>query len=142
MEEKNYDDIIELPHHTSEKRPRMSRESRAAQFSPFAALSGYEAAVRETARLTEPQSELTEDEKERINERLLMLAECAAESPRIKITHFVKDSKKFGGAYVTVTGRFVRIDEYEKTIYLVGGERIPIDGIREIECFHPIAEQG
>ncbi len=133
MEKTKYDDIIHLPHHTSRKRPRMSPEARAAQFSPFAALSGYEAAVRETARLTESQSELTEDEKERINQKLLMLAESVTEAPRIRVTYFVEDTKKSGGVYVTVLGRFRRIDEYEKRLYLADGEYIPIEKIREIE---------
>ena len=137
MEENKYADIIDLPHHVSEKRPRMSREARAAQFSPFAALTGYEDAVRETARLTETQSELTEEEKDRINEKLLMLVESAAEHPRMKVTYFVKDRKKSGGSYVTVIGRFARIDEYERRVYFSEGESIPIDGIREVEssCF-------
>lgn len=133
MEEKKYDDIIDLPHYTSGKRPRMSEEARAAQFSPFAALTGYEQAVRETARLTESQTELTEDEKTRINEILCVIAECAAEAPRVKVTYFVEDDKKSGGAYVTLSGRFRRIDEYEKKLYLINGESILIERIRAIE---------
>ena len=133
MEENKYADMLDLPHYVSRKRPRMSREARAAQFSPFAALTGYEAAVEETARLTETQSELTEDEKERINEKLLMLMECASAHPRVRVTFFQKDQKKSGGAYVTVSDFFERIDEYERCMYLTGGDRILIEKIREID---------
>ena len=134
MQEKSYDDIIDLPHHTSKKRPRMSPEARAAQFSPFAALTGYDQAVRETARLTEPQTELTEDEKARINEVLRMLIECEEEASELKIVYFVEDEKKTGGAYVTRSGRFKRIDEFEKKLYLTSGEGISIQRIRAIEA--------
>ncbi len=135
MEKKQdqYLDILHLPHHVSSTRPRMSEEARAAQFSPFAALTGYEDAVRETARLTDTKSELTEDEKTWINEKLLMIAECAEESPRVSVTYFVEDEKKPGGAYVTVSGRSKRIDEFEKRLYLSEGESILIERIRDIE---------
>lgn len=135
MEDKQgkYEDIIHLPHHSSTTRQRMSREARAAQFSPFAALTGYEAAVRETARQTDTQSVLTEDEKEQINEKLLMLVECKEQEPLIRVTYFVEDEKKEGGAYVSVSGNFKRIDCIEGIIYLTDGQRISIEQIREIE---------
>ena len=134
MEEQKYADIIDLPHYVSIKRSIMSREARAAQFSPFAALTGYDAAVRETARLTEEERELTEDEKALINEKILMVSECIEEAPRICVTYFIEDEKKRGGAYVTLTGRCTRIDEFERCIYLSSGERILIERIRSIEA--------
>lgn len=138
-----YQDILYLPHHVSTTRPKMSPEARAAQFSPFAALTGYENAVRETARLTESQSELTEDEKAWINEKLLMIAECAKETPWINVTYFVEDGKKEGGSYETISGRFDRIDEFEKILLLTDGINIPIEKIRDIRstCLKEIDER-
>ena len=89
-----YDDIIHLPHHVSQTRPRMSAADRAAQFSPFAALTGYGAAVTEAGRLTDQRIELTESEKETLNERLLLLREQLAEPPEVTITYFQPDEKK------------------------------------------------
>ena len=136
MEEKwdNYEDIMHLSHYVSSVRPRMSREARAAQFSPFAALTGYEEAVRETARLTENESELTEDEKALINEKLLMIAEYEGDALPIEVTYFEEDDRKSGGAYVHACGMFVRMDEFEKTLYLSSGERILIERIRSIDA--------
>ena len=128
-----YEDIIHLPHHSSTVRPRMSREARAAQFSPFAALTGYEEAVRETARQTDMKSVLTDDEKEQINEKFLMLLECKEQKPRICVTYFVEDEKKEGGAYVCVAGNFKQIDVVERILCFTDGQRIPIEQIREIK---------
>ena len=99
-----YDDIINLPRHVSEARPRMPVYDRAAQFSPFAALTGYEAAVAETGRLTDRKAELDEGEKESINERLNLIQENLDKRPEISVTYFVPDKKKAGGEYVTVPG--------------------------------------
>lgn len=129
-----YEDMINLPHHTSTARPRMSREARAAQFSPFAALTGYEAAVRETARLTDAERELTEDEKALINEKLLIISEHSGGEIPLAVTYFEEDDRKAGGAYVRACGSFVRIDEFEKALYLSSGERILIERIRSIEA--------
>lgn len=135
MEEKNkYDDIIDLPHHTSPKHPRMSAIDRAAQFSPFAALTGYEDAVEETVRLTEVRLELSEDEKLRINEQLRIIIERINELPSITVVYFVPDKKKDGGSYVSATGKVKLVDEYEKNIVFTDKTLIPIDQIREISA--------
>ncbi len=128
-----YEDILELPRPVSGTRMKMSLSDRAAQFSPFAALSGYEAAVRETSRLTDTQTDLTEDEKVMLNEKLLMIREQIETRPKITVTYFVEDSKKEGGAYVTVTGRVERMDEYERKLWLAEGSMISIERIRAID---------
>lgn len=128
-----YDDIIDLPHHVSLTRPRMSAHDRAAQFSPFAALTGYEAAVSETARLTNKRVELDDGEKEAINERLHMVQECIDEQPEISITYFVPDKKKTGGAYVEVTGIVKKIDDFSRLVVMRDGTNIPIDEIIQLE---------
>jgi hypothetical protein len=106
-----YDDIINMPHHVSATRPQMSRENRAAQFSPFAALTGYDAAVLETARVTEQKIELGESAIDELDMKLNMLADMIDSHPKVSITHFVPDTKKDGGSYVTTTGAVKRIDE-------------------------------
>lgn len=125
-----YDDIIDLSHPTSERHPRMPMANRAAQFSPFAALSGYDDAVKETARLTDAKVDLTEDEKSILDARLQRLTpgENAA------ITYFQPDARKQGGAYLTASGEVKRIDGAAREIVLTDGRRIPIDDILEIQC--------
>jgi hypothetical protein len=128
-----YDDIIGLPHHVSSSRPRMSAHNRAAQFAPFAALTGYDAAVSETARLTGKYVELDDGEKEAINERLRMVQECIDQQPEIHITYFVPDKKKAGGAYVDASGLVKKIDSYGRFVVMCDGTNIPIDEIIRIE---------
>lgn len=128
-----YDDIINLPHHVSETRPHMPLIDRAAQFAPFAAVVGYDAAVRETARLTERRIELDEYEKESLNDRLLLVADWLGDCPMLAITYFVPDAKKAGGAYRTISGRVKKIDEYECVIMMMDGTCIPIEEIIAIE---------
>ena len=128
-----YDDIINLPHHVSATRPQMSRENRAAQFSAFAALSGHDAAVRETARLTGERIELGEGAIADLEMKLNMLADMINARPEVSITHFRPDAKKEGGSYVTTTGILKRIDGYEHAIVLDGGEIIKIPDILDIE---------
>lgn len=127
-----YDDIIHLPHHQSGTHPHMSLQDRAAQFSPFAALTGYEEAVQETARLTEQKLELSEDAKAALSAKLALLQEHMGEQPKITVTYFVPDGKKAGGAYVTETGAVKRIDEFTRTVILKDHRSIPIDDIAEI----------
>ncbi|MEG2923711.1 MAG: hypothetical protein RR848_04485 [Oscillospiraceae bacterium] len=129
----NYDDIINLPHHVSTAHPQMSILDRAAQFSPFAALTGYDDAVKETARLTDTRIELDEYKKTILNERLRLVADCIEEYPEITITYYKPDSKKNGGAYITVTGCVKKIDDFEKTVYMTDGMVISIEEIFEIE---------
>ena len=128
-----YDDIINLPHYTSSKRPRMAMIDRAAQFSPFAALTGYDAAVKETARLTEDRVELDEYQKSALNDRLQILQERLSNTPVISITYFVPDERKSGGAYCTETGVNIKIDYYERAVIMRSGTHIPIDEIIGIE---------
>lgn len=129
----SYDDIIHLPHHVSNTRPRMPIANRAAQFAPFAALSGYDAAVKETARLTDRQIELGESELAILDRKLQVLADHLAEQPEVAITYFQPDEKKAGGAYVIATGRVKKVDDFEGVIVLTSGERILFERILEIE---------
>ena len=130
MNEK-YEKIINLPHHVSKTRPPMSRSDRAAQFAPYSALSGYEDAVEETARLTDRRIELDEYEKEKINSALTALLTSPPDTV-VKITYFRPDRYKSGGAYVSVTGEFSYIDEVKRELVLTGGYSIIIDEISEL----------
>lgn len=128
-----YDDIINLPHHISATHPRMSAYDRAAQFSSFAALTGYEDAVAETARLTDKKVELDEYRRADLNERLNMIQDMLNEHPEVSITYFVPDTKKSGGLYVTATGCVKKIIAPERTVVMWDATKIPIDNILEIE---------
>ena len=128
-----YEDIINLPHHVSKTRPQMSMLDRAAQFSPFAALTGYDAAIKETGRLTDEKIEMDEDRKAALDMKQAYLIEMLDEQPEISITYFLPDTKKLGGAYVTVTGNLKRFDEYERLLILTDGKKIPMDDIADIE---------
>ena len=128
-----YEDILNLPHHVSKTRPQMSMLDRAAQFSPFAALTGYDDAIKETGRLTDEKIEMDEDRKAALDMKQAYLIEMIDEQPEISITYFLPDAKKSGGAYVTVTGNLKRFDEYERLLILTDGKKIPMDDIAEIE---------
>lgn len=128
-----YEDIINLPHHELTTRQRMPRINRAASFAPFAALTGYDDAVRETARLTSERIELDEGTKEILNNKLRIALDKAGEQPEISITYFLPDKKKSGGAYVTVKAVIKRIDEYERLVIFTDKSSIPIGDIYEIE---------
>ncbi len=127
-----YDDIITLEHPVSKVHPRMSVMDRAAQFSAFAALSGYEDAIDETERLTETYTELDEGEKEILNEQLLKIKENIASHPAATCTYFEPDPKKEGGAYRTYSGKVRKIDEYEKKLVFEDGTGIWIGSLRDI----------
>ena len=128
-----YSDIISLPHHQSATRPHMSLNDRAAQFSPFAALTGYEDAVAEAARLTDTKIELDEYAKGAINERLNAIQDTLDEKPEFSIKYYLPDKKKSGGVYVTVTGCVKKVDEYEHIVVMRDGTNVPIDDISEID---------
>lgn len=128
-----YDDILNLPHHVSERHPQMSIHDRAAQFSPFAALTGFDAAVQETARLTDRRVELGEDEKAAIDRRLELARERLPSPTELTVTYFVPDKKKSGGAYVRVTGTVKKFDDCERTVVLQDGTGIPVDNILRVE---------
>ena len=130
-----YNDILNMPHHVSSTRPHMSMHDRAAQFSPFAALVGYDDAVKETARLTNEKQELTADKIADLNQKIAFLTEHADERPEITIEYFIPDEKKTGGIYVTLSGNFRRIDEYNHNMVFTSGEEIPLNDIFEIELW-------
>ena len=127
-----YDDIIRLPHPTSRKHPRMSMEERAAQFAPFAALTGFGGVIRETGRLTDKQVELGESDQVELERGLTFLDSQEEEHPMIKVTYFLPDTYKEGGTYVTVTGHLKRIDQVEGALLLWEGVRVPIQDIRSV----------
>lgn len=129
----SYDDIINLPHHRSISRPHMSVHDRAAQFSPFAALTGYDSAITEAARLTDKRIELDEYSKTDLNERLSNIQDQMDEQPEVSITYFQLDKKKSGGAYVTATGCVKKIDEFERTVVMEDNTKIAINDILEID---------
>ena len=133
--EKNhkYDDIIGLPHHVSATRPRMSMIDRAAQFSPFQALTGYGAAIQETGRLTDRKIELSEDERIVLDMKQQILLDNIRECPDVSITYFIPDERKAGGSYVTVTGNVKKIDDYQRLLILTDRAQIPLDEIVDIE---------
>ena len=132
-DEHRYDDIIELPHHVSRKHPQMPLLDRAAQFAPFAALTGHEAAIKETARLTEDEIELDENSKELLDLRLQYLQEHMSEQPEVTVTYFKPDEKKSGGAYETETGRVKKVDRYAGELVFTDGRRIALGTVIELE---------
>lgn len=132
IETHKYDDIINMPHHVSHSRPRMSNAERAAQFSPFAALTGYDAAVKETERLTDQKLELTEDEKSALNEKLQIIAENIDSEPTVTVTYFEPDKRKAGGKYLTKIGKVKEIDSYTKSVVFSDENSISIDVIKNI----------
>lgn len=131
--DRKYDDIIDLPHHRSTKRPHMPLVDRAAQFSPFAALTGHGDAVKETARLVDSKMELSEEVRVYLSARLSFLAENIKDCPEISVTYFLPDKRKAGGAYVSKTGVVKKISEYEHTLVMQDGTVIPIDDIVAID---------
>ena len=128
-----YDDIINLLHHVSAKHPQMELLDRAAQFSPFAALTGHEDSIRETARRTEEFLELEEDKKEQLDEKIHVLQENLWKKPEIIVTYFVPDEKKDGGAYVTHRGRIRKIDTYRHRLLFEDGTDVGMQYIFEID---------
>lgn len=135
-----YDDTINLPHHVSQTRPQMSMIDRAAQFSPFAALTGYDAAIKETGRLTDTKLEIGDEERDVLDRKQQYLQKIVADRPEITITYFVPDEKKAGGSYTSLTGNLKRIDYYERLFVLTDGTKIQLDEIVDIEsdCFRGV----
>lgn len=128
-----YDDIINLPHKQSDKRPHMSPLDRAAQFAPFAALTGYGEEVAETARLTDRKIELSDEQLDELNARINLLKSKLDERPEICITFFIADDKKIGGSYQEIIGVVKKIDDYARIIEMESGDIIPVDDIYSIE---------
>ena len=135
----NYDDIIHLPRHVSKRHPQMSLYNRAAQFAPFAALTGYGAAIAETARQTSPKIEMMEDDRQLMDRKLSILTTCLEEEPTITITYFQPDGRKDGGQYLTITGVVKAIRTNERIIMMKDRKKISIDTIvgLEGEVFSP-----
>ena len=128
-----YDDIINLPHHTSATRQRMSISDRAAQFAPFAALTGYDGVIEETARLTDDEDAQSDESTEILNRKLRLLNDLADEHPYVEITFFVPDERKRGGRYETIYGYLKLVDTIENCIILMDKRRISFDKIRSID---------
>lgn len=128
-----YDDIINLPHHQSRERAHMSLHDRAAQFAPFAALTGHEEAIEETARITDEKIVLDESAVEVINEKLCEISQHLAEKWNVSITYFRPDALKKGGAYLTDVGTIKKIDSVQKLVVMDSGMKIAMEQIVEIE---------
>lgn len=129
-----YDDIINLPHHVSQNRSRMSMSDRAAQFAPFAALTGFGAVIAETGRLTDSRITLSEDELEKLNEKVREVMRRAFQQPLITVTYFVPDKKKAGGAYSVFTGNVRTVNEFDRAIIFTDSTKILLDDVSDI-CF-------
>lgn len=129
----SYDDMIHLPHHVSEKHPRMSAADRAAQFAPFAALTGHSAAIQETARLTDRRIDLDDGAKAVLDRKQCALAAIISEQPEVSVTWFEPDERKAGGRYVTTIGRLQKTDSHARVLVLTDGTRIPLDDILALE---------
>lgn len=132
MNKDNYEDIINLPHYEPKGHPRMSMVSRAAQFAPFAALTGYDDAVKETARLTDKRIEIDEGLKIIINNKLQVILDNIKDKPRVTFTYFIYDKKKIGGKYITITERVSKIDKINNYVILADKTKIPINEIINI----------
>ena len=128
-----YDDIIDLPHHVSATRPQMPMLDRAAQFSPFAALTGYDAAIKETGRLTDEKIELDEEALNILNMKFQILVDSLDDEPEVTFTYFKPDERKAGGAYIEVTGTVKKVDGFERQIVMQNGMKMPMDDILNIE---------
>lgn len=126
-----YEDIINLPHPVSKRHKPMPVEDRAAQFAPFAALTGHQAAIEEAARVTDVRMELDEEMKKQLNVQLQKIV--SEPGRRIRIVYYVPDGRKSGGSYVTKKGIVKKIDEYQKNLVLEDGSRISLEDISEIE---------
>ena len=128
-----YDSIMNLPHHVSKTRPQMPMSDRAAQFAPFAALTGYDSAIRETGRLTDEKIELDEEALTALDMKFQLLMKAIDEEPGASVTYFKPDQRKDGGAYLTETGKIGKIDEYQRLVIMRSGVKIPMDDILQID---------
>ena len=128
-----YKDIIDLPHHVSKTRPQMPMSDRAAQFAPFAALTGYDSAIKETGRLTDERIELDVEALSALDMKYQLLMEALDEAPEVTITYFRPDERKAGGKYVSAVGAVKKIDDFERRITMQDGAKIPMDDVLSIE---------
>lgn len=127
-----YDDIINLPHHVSKTRKPMTLYNRAAQFAPFASLTGYDDAIKETSRLTDKKIEISDELKNELNQKIKFISDNIKLKPKVTITYFVSDNKKSGGIYKTISGNVRRIDEVEKCLFFTNKLIIYFDDIISI----------
>ena len=130
---RKYNEIMGLPHHVSKTRPQMPMSDRAAQFAPFAALTGYDAAIKETGRLTDERIELDVEALSALDMKYQLLMEAHDESPEVTITYFQPDERKAGGKYVSAVGAVKKIDDFERRITMQDGTKIPMDDVLSIE---------
>ena len=128
-----YNEIINLPHHVSKTRPQMPMSDRAAQFAPFAALTGYDSAIKETGRLTDEKIEMDEEALNILNMKFQILARSLDDEPEVTFTYFKPDERKAGGAYLEVTGTVKKVDDFERLIVMQNGTKMPMDDILNIE---------
>ena len=128
-----YDEIMGLPHHVSKTRPQMPMSDRAAQFAPFAALTGYDAAIKETGRLTDERIELDVEVLSALDMKYQLLMEAHDEAPEVTITYFQPDERKAGGKYASAVGAVKKIDDFERRITMRDGTRIPMDDVLSID---------
>ncbi len=133
MNMKDYSKIINLPHHQSATRKRMSNYDRAAQFAPFAALTGHDEAIKETARLTDDYMEMGEDRLGELSAKIQLLIDKLSEQPEITVVYFVPDERKSGGSYAEKTGIVRIIDEYERKLMFYDGDKILIDRVTDFK---------
>lgn len=127
-----YDEIMELPHHVSKTRPQMPMSDRAAQFAPFAALTGYDSAIKETGRLTGERIELDEEALTALNRKYQLLMDTLDDAPEVTIIYFQPDERKAGGQYVSATGTVKKVDTFGRRILLQDGTRIPLDSVYDL----------
>ena len=130
---RKYDEIMGLPHHVSKTRPQMPMSDRASQFAPFAALTGYDAAIKETGRLTDERIELDVEALSALDMKYQLLMEALDEAPEVTITYFQPDERKAGGKYVSAVGTVKKIDDFERRITMRDGTRIPMDDVLSID---------
>ena len=127
-----YDEIMGLPHHVSKTRPQMPMSDRAAQFAPFAALTGYDSAIKETGRLTDERIELDEEALTALNRKYQLLMDTLDDAPEVTIIYFQPDERKAGGQYVSATGTVKKVDTFGRRILLQDGTRIPLDSVYDL----------
>lgn len=127
-----YDEIMELPHHVSTTRPQMPMSDRAAQFAPFAALTGYDSAIKETGRLTNERIELDEEALTALDRKYQLLMDTLDDAPEVTIIYFQPDERKAGGQYVSATGTVKKVDTFGRRIFLQDGTRIPLDSVYDL----------
>ena len=130
---RKYNEIMGHPHHVSKTRPQMPMSDRTAQFAPFAALTGYDAAIKETRRLTDERIELDVEALSALDMKYQLLMEALDEAPEVTITYFRPDERKAGGKYVSAVGAVKKIDDFERRITMQDGAKIPMDDVLSID---------